>query len=58
MACVTAGPGVTNTITAMRNASMAESPLVLIGGAAATVVRGRGSLQDVEQLKVLSSVCK
>ena len=33
VAIVTAGPGVTNTITAIKNAEMAESPLVLIGGA-------------------------
>ena len=30
---VTAGPGVTNTITALKNAQMAESPIVLLGGA-------------------------
>ena len=28
---VTAGPGLTNTITAVKNAQMAESPLLLIG---------------------------
>jgi acetolactate synthase-like protein len=31
VAVVTAGPGVTNTITAMKNAQMAESPVLLIG---------------------------
>ncbi len=40
-----AGPGLTNTITAVKNAQMAESPLVLLGGAAATVLKGRGALQ-------------
>lgn len=45
VACVTAGPGLTNTITAVKNAQMAESPLVLIAGAAATVLKGRGALQ-------------
>jgi len=55
---VTAGPGVTNTITALRNAQLAESPLLLIGGAAATLLKGKGSLQDVEQLNLLKSVCK
>jgi thiamine pyrophosphate-dependent acetolactate synthase large subunit-like protein len=33
VAAVTAGPGVTNTITALKNAQMAQSPLVLLGGA-------------------------
>lgn len=50
VAAVTAGPGATNTVTAVRNALAAQSPLVLLGGAAATVLRGRGALQDVDQL--------
>ena len=37
MAAVTAGPGVTNAVTAIKNAQMAESPLLLIGGAAASL---------------------
>lgn len=40
MAAVTAGPGLTNTITAIKNAQMAESPLLLIGGAAPTLLKG------------------
>ena len=28
---VTAGPGLTNTVTAVKNAQMAESPLLLLG---------------------------
>lgn len=58
VAVVTAGPGITNTITAVKNAQMAESPLILIGGAAATVLKGRGALQDIEQLAVLKPICK
>lgn len=42
----------------MKNAQMAQSPLVLIGGAAATLLKGRGSLQDVEQIAVLRSIAK
>ena len=42
VAAVTAGPGVTNTITAIKNAQLAQSPLLLIGGATATMLRGRG----------------
>jgi hypothetical protein len=41
VAAVTAGPGVTNTITAVKNAQMAQSPLVLIGGAAPTILKAR-----------------
>src|SRR5262249_37763914 len=49
VAAVTAGPGVTNTITALKNAQLAQSPLVLIGGAAPTALQGRGALQDIDQ---------
>lgn len=58
VAAVTAGPGVTNTITAIKNAQMAQSPLLLLGGAAATVLKGRGSLQDIEQLSLIHSITK
>lgn len=50
VAAVTAGPGVTNTITAIKNAQMAQSPLVLLGGATGTILKGRGSLQDIDQM--------
>ncbi|MEM7586144.1 MAG: thiamine pyrophosphate-binding protein [Acidobacteriota bacterium] len=50
VAAVTAGPGVTNTITAIKNAQLAQSPLVLLGGATGTILKGRGSLQDIDQM--------
>jgi len=50
VAAVTAGPGVTNTITAVKNAQLAQSPVVLLGGAAATALQGRGALQDIDQM--------
>src|SRR5947209_1395076 len=49
VAAVTAGPGVTNTITAIKNAQLAQSGVVLLGGAAATLLKGRGALQDIDQ---------
>lgn len=58
VAVVTAGPGVTNTITAVRNAFMAQSPLILIGGATATALRGRGSLQDIDQISLIRTNVK
>ena len=58
VAIVTAGPGVTNTVTAVKNAQMAHSPMLVIGGAAATVSKGRGSLQDIEQLGLFRSCAK
>ncbi len=50
VAAVTAGPGVTNTVTAVKNAQLAQSPVVLLGGATATLLKGRGALQDIDQL--------
>ncbi len=58
VAVVTAGPGVTNTITAIKNAQSAQSPVVLIGGAAPTALKGRGALQDVDQISILKSTVK
>ncbi|MBL8343758.1 MAG: thiamine pyrophosphate-binding protein [Rubrivivax sp.] len=49
VAAVTAGPGITNTITPLKNAQLAQSPVVLIGGAAPTALQGRGALQDIDQ---------
>ena len=58
VACVTAGPGLTNTVTAVKNASMAESPVLLIGGAAAGILKGRGALQDIDQMALFKPICK
>src|SRR3954451_17433090 len=53
VAAVTAGPGVTNTITAIKNAQLAQSAVVLLGGAAATLLKGRGALQDIDQMPLI-----
>ena len=53
VAIVTAGPGLTNTITAVKNAQMAESPVVVMAGATAMILKGRGSLQDIDQLALM-----
>ena len=58
VAAVTAGPGVTNTVTAMKNAQMAEIPVLLIGGAAASILKGRGALQDIDQMALFKPLCK
>ncbi len=55
---VTAGPGVTNTVTAVKNAQMAQQPMVIFGGATATILRGRGSLQDIDQMSLMEPVTK
>jgi len=53
VAAVTAGPGITNTITATKNAYLAQSPVIILGGAAPTLLKGRGALQDIDQMKVM-----
>jgi acetolactate synthase-like protein len=58
VAAVTAGPGVTNTITAIKNAQMAQSPLLLFGGSTATLLKGRGALQDIDQMAMMKPLVK
>lgn len=58
VAAVTAGPGVTNTLTAIKNAQLAQSPIVLLGGAAATSLQGRGALQDIDQISLFKTAVK
>src|SRR5215468_9086254 len=58
VAAVTAGPGVTNAVTAVKNAQMAQSPILLLGGATATLLKGRGSLQDIDQMAVMKPLTK
>ena len=53
IAVVTAGPGITNTITALKNAQLAQSPVILLGGAAPTALQGRGALQDIDQRRLV-----
>ena len=54
VAAVTAGPGLANTITALKNAQLAQSPIVLFGGAAPTALQGRGALQDIDQRPLIA----
>jgi acetolactate synthase-1/2/3 large subunit len=58
VAAVTAGPGVTNALTALENAKLAQSPLLLLGGAAPTALQGRGALQDIDQGPVVAPFVK
>jgi acetolactate synthase-1/2/3 large subunit len=58
VACVTAGPGVTNAVTAMATAFVNASPLVLLGGKAPVRQFDLGALQDVDQIGVLRPVTK
>jgi acetolactate synthase-1/2/3 large subunit len=58
VAIVTAGPGVTDAVTGVANAWAAQSPLVLLGGAAPTFNQGRGSLQEMPQVPLFQPITK
>lgn len=58
VAVVTAGPGVTDALTAVANAYSANSPMMLIGGAAPVFNAGRGSLQEMEQVDLFTRITK
>ncbi|XP_003796551.1 acetolactate synthase-like protein [Otolemur garnettii] len=58
VAAVTAGPGLTNTVTAVKNAQMSQSPVLLLGGAAPTLMQNRGALQAIDQMSLFRPLCK
>jgi len=55
---VTAGPGVTGTVTAVANAWAANVPLLVLGGAAPSFNLGRGSLQEMPQTQLFAGITK
>ena len=58
VAMVTAGPGVTNTVTAMANASLARIPVLLIGGCTSRPQANMGPLQDIPHTDILKPVTR
>ena len=58
VAVVTAGPGVTDALTGVANAYQANSPMILLGGAAPTFNQSRGSLQEIEQVDLFHRIAK
>jgi thiamine pyrophosphate-dependent acetolactate synthase large subunit-like protein len=58
VAIVTAGPGVTDAVTGVANAMLAQSPLVVLGGAAELRLAGRGALQEMEQVPLMRAITK
>lgn len=55
---VTAGPGVTDVVTAIANAQRAQVPLVCIGGAGPKVLCDMGSLQDMDHVALMRPITK
>jgi acetolactate synthase I/II/III large subunit len=58
VAMVTAGPGVTNTVTAMANASLARIPVLLVGGCTSRPQANMGPLQDIPHVDILRPVTR
>lgn len=58
VAMVTAGPGVTNTVTAIANAWLGRIPVLLIGGCTSRPQANMGPLQDVPHVELLRPVTR
>ena len=58
LAVLTAGPGVTNGVSAIAQAQFSGSPLVVVGGRAPQNRWGSGSLQELDQPPILAPVSK
>ncbi len=58
LAVLTAGPGVTNGVSAIAQAHFAGSPLVVIGGRAPTTRWGMGSLQELDHPPLVAPITK
>ena len=58
VAMATAGPGVTNTVTAIANASIARTPLLLIGGCPPRPQVNMGPLQGIPHVDILRPITR
>lgn len=58
LAALTAGPGVTNGVSAIAGAWFNGSPLVVLGGRAPDYRWGSGALQELDQPPILDSITK
>src|SRR5438067_12847233 len=57
-ASVTAGPGLANALPGIIEANAAGVPVVVIAGRAGVAQRGRGAVQDLDQLASVAPVAK
>jgi acetolactate synthase I/II/III large subunit len=55
---LTAGPGVTNGMSAMAGSLMNNSPIVVLGGRAPAMRWGQGSLQEIDHVPFVAPVTK
>jgi thiamine pyrophosphate-dependent acetolactate synthase large subunit-like protein len=57
-AALTAGPGITNGVSAMTAAHMNGSPMVVLGGRAPQARWGAGSLQELDHVPIVAPITK
>jgi len=57
-AALTAGPGITNGVSAVTSAHFNGSPVVVLGGRAPQGRWGAGSLQELDHVPILASITK
>lgn len=55
---LTAGPGVTNGVSALASAAANGTPIVVLGGRAPEMRWGSGSLQEIDHLPIVSPLAK
>jgi acetolactate synthase I/II/III large subunit len=55
---LTAGPGVTNGMSAMASAQANHSPMLVLGGRAPAMRWGQGSLQEIDHVPFVRPLCK
>ncbi len=58
VAALTAGPGVTNGMSALASAQQNNSPILVLGGRAPKMRWGRGSLQEIDHIPFVSPLVK
>ncbi|HKB17974.1 MAG TPA: acetolactate synthase [Candidatus Dormibacteraeota bacterium] len=58
VAAVTAGPGVTNSTSALAQARGSDTPMFVIGGRAPIARWGMGSLQEMDHVEVVRGITK
>ena len=58
VAMVTAGPGLTNAVTGIANASVSRSPVLVISGRPPRPQAGMGALQDIPQGYLVRPICR
>jgi thiamine pyrophosphate-dependent acetolactate synthase large subunit-like protein len=58
VAALTAGPGVTNGVSAITSAYLNGSPVLVLGGRAPQLRWGSGSLQELDHLPIVASITK